>query len=119
MYTTDDGRFQVIRPLIDCPESLIREYAALSEFPILPCNLCSSQPSLERDTMSELMDSLEARHPNVRSVMAAALGNVVPTHLLDRELLTAVRKQRAAAPPRIRHASALPVRSGQRRLPLL
>ena len=31
-YTTDDGRFEVIRPLIDCPESLIREYAALSNF---------------------------------------------------------------------------------------
>ena len=129
-YTTDDGRFQVIRPLIDCPESLIRDYAKLSEFPILPCNLCSSQPSLERDAMTELLDSLEKRHPDVRSVMAAALGNVVPTHLLDRELMARVtalanREPSPLAapppppPPRTRHASALPVRSGQRRLPLV
>jgi tRNA 2-thiocytidine biosynthesis protein TtcA len=128
-YTTDDGRFQVIRPLIDCSEELIRDYAKLSEFPILPCNLCSSQPSLERDAMTALMDSLETRHPNVRSVMAAALGNVVPTHLLDKKLLAAVREYGtetaretgviSVRPERIRHAAALPVRVGQRRLPLL
>lgn len=124
-YTTDDGRFRVIRPLIDCPESLIRDYAALAEFPILPCNLCSSQPSLERDAMTALMDSLETRHPDVRSVMAAALGNVVPTHLLDRELLARLtgsltrQAERVAVPPRIRHAGALPVRTGRRRLPLV
>jgi tRNA 2-thiocytidine biosynthesis protein TtcA len=128
-YTTDDRRFQVIRPLIDCPEPLIRDYATLSGFPILPCNLCSSQPSLERDAMTRLMDSLEARHPNVRSVMAAALGNVVPTHLLDRELSAAVNSYRKTSvlngeeaevhAARVRHASALPVRSGQRRLPLV
>jgi tRNA 2-thiocytidine biosynthesis protein TtcA len=125
-YTTDDGRFQVIRPLIDCPEALIREYAALSEFPILPCNLCGSQPGLQRDAMAALIDSLEERHPNVRSVMAAALGNVVPGHLLDRTLLAVVRENEDAAgraaeavKPRVRHAGALPVRSGPRRLPLL
>lgn len=128
-YTTDDGRFQVIRPLIECPEALIQEYAALSEFPILPCNLCGSQPGLQRDAMAALLDSLEKRHPNVRSVMAAALGNVVPGHLLDRKLLAMAHKQSGevgstaeaaqTAKRRVRHASALPVRSGRRRLPLL
>lgn len=123
-YTTDDGRFQVIRPLVQCAESLIAEYAALRAFPILPCNLCGSQPNLQRDKMNHLIASLEEHHPNVRNVMAAALANVSPTHLLDRELAEAwaERSHREPSPPpapRNRHASALPVRSAPRRLPLI
>lgn len=126
-YTTDDERFRVIRPLIECPEPLIAEYARLSEFPILPCNLCGSQPNLQRDVMAKLMDSLEQSHPDVRSVMTAALGNVVPTHLLDRDLLAVwqarpedVRpKTEGAGAARARHAAATPIRAGGRRLPLV
>lgn len=123
-YTTDDGRYQVIRPLIECPEELIREYAGLAGYPILPCNLCGSQPHLERDSMAQLIATLEARHPNVRSVMAAALGNVAPTHLLDPSLTRktgAGEKTQPPAAPRSsgKHASALPVLSGGRRLPLV
>ncbi|HMJ11439.1 MAG TPA: tRNA 2-thiocytidine(32) synthetase TtcA [Polyangiaceae bacterium] len=126
-YTTDDGRFQVIRPLIECPEGLIAEYAALAQFPILPCNLCGSQPNLQRDAMTRLIQGLEAQHPNLRSVMAAALANVSATHLLDRELLEAVNAGRkspgaVAAGTRARkpsHAGALPILTGARRLPLL
>jgi tRNA 2-thiocytidine biosynthesis protein TtcA len=131
-YTTDDGRYQVIRPLIECPEALIAEHAALAGYPILPCNLCGSQPHLERDSMTRLIASLEERHPNVRSVMAAALANVAPSHLLDRRLTRrptagATAQADAAAPiepatpPRSagKHASALPVLTGGRRLPLV
>lgn len=123
-YTTDDGRFQVIRPLVQCAESLIAEYAVLQAFPILPCNLCGSQPNLQRDKMNQLIASLEAQHPNVRNVMAAALANVSPTHLLDRELAEAwaERSRHDPAPPperRRQHAGALPVRSEPRRLPLI
>jgi tRNA 2-thiocytidine biosynthesis protein TtcA len=126
-YGTDDERFQVIRPLIECPEPLIAEYARLSEFPILPCNLCGSQPNLQRDVMAKLMDGLERDHPDVRSVMAAALGNVVPTHLLDRDLMAAWRARPEAVRPKVkpegaapvRHAAAVPIRSGGRRLPLV
>jgi len=128
-YVTDDGRFRVIRPLIQCPESLIAEYARLSEFPILPCNLCGSQPNLQRDSMTALIDSLEKNHPDVRSVMAAALANVVPTHLLDRDLLEAWsersdkhdeknEKNKLGAAKEL-HAAALPVMTGARRLPLV
>ncbi|MBC8070845.1 MAG: tRNA 2-thiocytidine(32) synthetase TtcA, partial [Deltaproteobacteria bacterium] len=47
-YTTDDGRFQVIRPLIECAESDIAEHARVAGYPILPCNLCGSQAGLQR-----------------------------------------------------------------------
>jgi len=82
-YTTDDGRFLVIRPLIECAEADIAEHAAASGYPILPCNLCGSQNHLRRDAMTRLIDQLEADNPNVRSVMLNALRNVHPTHLLD------------------------------------
>jgi len=83
VYTTDDKRFQVIRPLIECAESDIADYARQSAFPILPCNLCGSQSGLQRERMGDLLSQLEDNIPNVREVMLAALKNVRPTHLLD------------------------------------
>ncbi len=85
-YTTDDGQFEVIRPLIECAEADIREHAAWAGYPILPCNLCGSQSGLRREAMGELLDGLEAQSPNVRAVMLSALKNVHPSHLLDREV---------------------------------
>ncbi len=85
-YTTDDGKFDVIRPLIECAEKDIRAHAAWSEYPILPCNLCGSQSGLRREAMTGLLDQLESESPNVRSVMLNALKNVHPSHLLDREV---------------------------------
>lgn len=119
-YRTDDGRFEVIRPLIQCPESLIREFAELSRYPILPCNLCGSQPNLQRDAMTTLLNTLEAAHPDVRSVMAAALANVKPSHLLDPKLKSSHADASRDLPPprRIEHALALPVSSDRTRLPL-
>jgi tRNA 2-thiocytidine biosynthesis protein TtcA len=88
-YVTDDGKLSVIRPLIGSAEATIREFAELSAFPILPCNLCGSQSGLKRDRMTALLDELSRESPNLRAVMAHALANVRPTHLLDRELLEA------------------------------
>ncbi|MGE0397858.1 MAG: tRNA 2-thiocytidine(32) synthetase TtcA, partial [Kofleriaceae bacterium] len=88
-YRTDDGRFEVIRPLIECAESDIAAFAALQSFPIIPCNLCGSQEGLKRDAMTELLAQLEKSNPHVRSIMANALRNVRPTHLLDRDVARA------------------------------
>ncbi len=85
-YTTNDGRFEVIRPLIECGEKEIAEYAALMSFPILPCNLCGAQTDLKRKRVSALLDMLEKETPDIRQVMLAALKNVRPSHLLDREV---------------------------------
>jgi tRNA 2-thiocytidine biosynthesis protein TtcA len=82
-YTTDDGRFQVIRPLIECAEAEIVEHAREAAYPILPCNLCGSQDGLQREKMGQLIDQLERDNPNVRAVMLNALRNVQPSHLLD------------------------------------
>jgi tRNA 2-thiocytidine biosynthesis protein TtcA len=103
-YRTDDGRFQVIRPLIECAEREIAAFAEEAAFPILPCNLCGSQDGLKREAMTKLIDSIEKDHPHVRSIMTNALRNVRPTHLLDRDLAAAW----AARAPEVR--PALPAR---------
>ena len=119
-YRTDDGRFEVIRPLIECGEADIAAYAAELAFPIIPCNLCGSQDGLKRDAMTALLAQLERDHPHVRAVMANALANVRPTHLLDRDVARAwaerapeIRPAQAAA-PRPERAAALPVLAGGR-----
>jgi tRNA 2-thiocytidine biosynthesis protein TtcA len=85
-YTTNDERFEVIRPLIECAERDIARYAAAARFPIIPCNLCGSQSGLKRVRVARLLDALEKETPDVRATMLGALKNVRPTHLLDREV---------------------------------
>jgi tRNA 2-thiocytidine biosynthesis protein TtcA len=86
---SDDGASVVIRPLIYCGEETLVRFAEAQRFPILPCNLCGSQPDAQRKQMKALLTRLEAEHPNLRQTMLAALGNVNPSHLLDRELFHA------------------------------
>lgn len=83
---SDDGRNTVIRPLAYCKESEIAEYAALKNFPIIPCDLCGSQPNLRRARVKRLITELEREIPNIRGSMLTALGNAIPTHLLDPKL---------------------------------
>ena len=82
----DNGRNIVIRPLAYVRESLIETYAALRQYPIIPCNLCGSQPNLQRQAMKTLLSSWEQSDPSRIASMLTALGNVVPSHLLDRQL---------------------------------
>ncbi len=86
-YHTDDGRFEVIRPLIECGEDEIATYAKMMEFPILPCNLCGSQEGLKREQMTQLINQIQKNHPGVRDVMLGAMKNVKTSHLLDPKLL--------------------------------
>lgn len=99
-YTTDDGRFEVIRPLVECAESDIVEHAAERAYPILPCNLCGSQDGLRRQKMGQLLDQLEDDSPHVRSVMLNALRNVRPSHLLDPTVRRIAPSELADPPPR-------------------
>jgi len=117
-YRTDDGRFEVIRPLIACAEKDIAAYAASLAFPIVPCNLCGSQDGLKRDAMTALLAQLEQTNPHIRAVMATALANVRPTHLLDRDVARAWAERApeirpaVATEPRTKHAAAEPVFAG-------
>lgn len=83
---SDDGKHTVIRPLAYCKESDIKAYAEEMKFPIIPCDLCGSQPNLQRQVMKELLSQWERQYPGRVENMFRALSNVVPSHLLDREL---------------------------------
>jgi tRNA 2-thiocytidine biosynthesis protein TtcA len=83
---SDNGANVVIRPLIYCAEDTIARFAAERAFPILPCNLCGSQSEAQRKQMKALITRMEGHHPHVRQTMLAALQNVNPSHLLDRDL---------------------------------
>ncbi len=83
---SDDGRNTIIRPLAYCQEADIEAYAAEREFPIIPCNLCGSQPNLKRARVKRLVNDLAKEVPYLRSSILTALSNVTGSHLLDTDL---------------------------------
>jgi tRNA 2-thiocytidine biosynthesis protein TtcA len=87
---SNDGRNVVIRPLCYAAEEDIAAFAEAMRFPIVPCDLCGSQPNLRRKRVKALLTELSAEHSAVKGNLLNALGKVVPSHLLDRELQRAV-----------------------------
>jgi tRNA 2-thiocytidine biosynthesis protein TtcA len=83
---SDDGKHVVIRPLAYVRERDLARYAVASAFPIIPCNLCGSQENLQRRQVGEMLREWERRYPGRVESIFNAMGNVVGTHLLDREL---------------------------------
>ena len=80
---SDDGKHVVIRPLAYVEEADIEKYAALREFPIIPCNLCGSQEHLQRKAVKAMLQEWERKFPGRTNTIFSALGTVVPEHLLD------------------------------------
>ncbi len=83
---SDDGSHIVIRPLAYCREREIARYARARQFPIIPCNLCGSQETLQRREIKKLIEQWEAEHPNRVESILAGLKDVVPSHLMDAEI---------------------------------
>ncbi len=83
---SDDGRNTIIRPLAYAQESEIVAYAEEKQFPIIPCNLCGSQPNLKRARVKKLISQLADEIPSLRQSILTALTNVTGSHLLDPEL---------------------------------
>ncbi len=80
------GRHLVIRPLAYVKEADLSRYAALLQFPIIPCDLCGSQEDLKRKQVKVLLREWNERFPGSNDSMFAALGNIAPSLLLDRSL---------------------------------
>ncbi|MEQ8417859.1 MAG: tRNA 2-thiocytidine(32) synthetase TtcA [Imperialibacter sp.] len=85
-YRTDDGKHVVIRPLSYCKEEDIIQYAELKQFPIIPCNLCGSQPNMQRKVIKQMMKQWEQQFPDRTEIMLTALKNVSPSHLFDKDI---------------------------------
>jgi tRNA 2-thiocytidine biosynthesis protein TtcA len=84
---SDNGEHVVIRPLVYTTEAEARAYARASELPIIGCccPACGDM-SLQRQRIKRLIAELEVEHPEVKSSMIRALGNVAGRHLLDQRL---------------------------------
>lgn len=80
---SDDGKHIVIRPLAYCREKDLAAYAKIKAFPIIPCNLCGSQPNLQRQAIKEMMRVWDKQFPGRLETMFRALQNVKPSHLAD------------------------------------
>ena len=84
---SDDGAHVVVRPLVYVTESEARLYAKEEALPIISCccPVCGDL-GLQRQRVKRLIAQLEVEHPDIRSSMIRALGNVGTRHLLDKRL---------------------------------
>jgi tRNA 2-thiocytidine biosynthesis protein TtcA len=85
-FRTDDGAHTVIRPLAACQEKDIEEYSKLRQFPIIPCNLCGSQPNMQRKNIKHMLREWDEAYPNRSEIIYTALQNIHPSHLMDSKL---------------------------------
>ncbi|OCG27349.1 tRNA 2-thiocytidine(32) synthetase TtcA [Gilliamella sp. wkB108] len=82
----DSGEHIIIRPLAYCKEKDIAKYAEFKQFPIIPCNLCGSQPNLQRQVIKEMLNSWDKKFPGRIETMFRATQNITLSHLCDTSL---------------------------------
>ncbi|MEO9135431.1 MAG: tRNA 2-thiocytidine(32) synthetase TtcA [Casimicrobiaceae bacterium] len=95
---SDDGKHVVIRPLAYVRERDLARYAQACAFPLIPCTLCGSQENLQRKQVAAMLREWEKRFPGRIESIFSAMGNVVPTHLLDRALYDFAKVSATGAP---------------------
>ncbi len=83
---SDDGKQIVIRPLAYCKEKDIEKYSIAKQFPIIPCNLCGSQPNLQRQVVKEMLQKWDRQYPGRIETMFSAIQNITLSHLCDPKL---------------------------------
>lgn len=83
---SDDGRHILIRPLAYVAEEDLVDYAALKAFPIIPCNLCGSQETLQRKVIKQMLGDWERTQPGRIDNIFRSLMNIRPSQLADRAL---------------------------------
>jgi tRNA 2-thiocytidine biosynthesis protein TtcA len=83
---SDDGKHIVIRPMAYVREADTERYAALRQFPIIPCDLCGSQENLQRKQIKGMLREWEKKYPGRVENIFSSLTTVVPSHLMDRSL---------------------------------
>ena len=95
----DEGDMVVLRPLSYVLEKDLERFSQALDFPIIPCNLCGSQENLQRVIVRQMLEGWEETHKGRKSVMAKALTNVRPSHLLDPKLFDFADLSRLATAP--------------------
>ena len=80
---SDDKRNIVIRPLAYCKEKEISRYAELSDFPIIPCNLCGTQDNMQRQAIKAMLQQWDKSHPGRVESIFRSIANVSLSQLAD------------------------------------
>ncbi len=83
---SDDGKNIIIRPLAYVAETDLERWAAHRQFPIIPCSLCGNQENLQRVQMKKMLREWERQFPGRLDNIFTAMGNIVPSHMMDRKL---------------------------------
>jgi tRNA 2-thiocytidine biosynthesis protein TtcA len=83
---SDDGRNIVIRPLAYVAETDLERWAEHRQFPIIPCTLCGNQANLQRVQIKQMLRDWDRRFPGRIDNLFTAMGNIVPSHMMDRNL---------------------------------
>ena len=83
---SDDGKHVVIRPLAYVKEADLERFAAVKQFPIIPCNLCGAQETLQRREVKQMLAEWEKRYPGRIESIATSLSSITPSHLMDASL---------------------------------
>ncbi|MCR5884053.1 tRNA 2-thiocytidine(32) synthetase TtcA [Rhizobacter sp. J219] len=83
---SDDGKNIIIRPLAYVAETDIERWAAHRQFPIIPCSLCGNQENLQRVQIKAMLRDWDKRFPGRIDNLFTAMGNIVPSHMMDRNL---------------------------------
>ena len=83
---SDDGQNILIRPLAYCKEKDIQRYADERAFPIIPCNLCGSQPNLQRQAIKQMLQAWDKQFPGRIETIFSAIQNVELSQLADQHL---------------------------------
>jgi tRNA 2-thiocytidine biosynthesis protein TtcA len=95
---SDDGLHVVIRPLAYVRERDLEAYATVRAFPIIPCDLCGSQETLQRKQVKAMLNEWEKRFPGRVKTIFNALSHVTPSHLLDASLFDFLGLQTTGVP---------------------
>jgi tRNA 2-thiocytidine biosynthesis protein TtcA len=88
---SDDKKNIVIRPLVYVSEKDIVEYTELMNFPIVCCQCplaCGTEAFTDhkRRMVKDMLTTLEEKIPYIKNSLLSSIGNVRPTHMLDKIL---------------------------------
>ncbi len=87
----DNGITTVIRPFLYTPEAWLIEASQHLNLPITKMPFCTREKSGARYDTKRLLAQLEAENPKIKGNLLHALHHVVPSHLLDVDLLEALK----------------------------
>lgn len=82
-----NGVQELIRPLCYVPEEELIELSQQMAFPVVPCKLCGSIEA-QRVYIKNMLKEMGAKMPHLKGNILNAIGNVAPSHLMDKDINT-------------------------------